>query len=40
MSNSDVVLHKVNETFMKIEASDAVFTHIYKSFRFTNQKLK
>lgn len=36
----DIVIHKVNETFVKIETSESILTHIFKTFRFTNKKLR
>lgn len=36
----DVTIHKVNETFVRLECSDAILKHVYNSFRFTNKKLQ
>lgn len=40
MSEFDVLIHKVNETFLRLETTEATARHIFKSFRFTNNKLK
>lgn len=36
----DIIIDKVNETYIRINASEGVLTHIYKAFSFTNNKLK
>ena len=40
MKNIDIVIHKVNETYIRLECSDGVLTHVYNTFRFTNRKLQ
>lgn len=40
MSIKDIIIHKVNETYVRLECSEGITTHIYNSFRFTNRKLQ
>lgn len=36
----DVIIHKVNESYVKLVCSDGIAKHVYSNFRFTNNKLK
>jgi superfamily II DNA or RNA helicase len=40
MIKPDVIIHKVNESFVRLETSQAIESHVFHSFRFTNNKLR